>query len=173
MSSIVGGTGDSSFSLMSGASQNSTVSPTSFSAVGSSSMSGHIGEGNQGGSVLAHSLFSIRFQLNDCYGYDFSGLTFGGGGGQIEVSAATISLTLEGVGPRVVPFGAKTLVEGVTLQTKHEIKRPLSAQELAQLVKVRSQAHSFDGDPQGLNGYMGARADASAVSGLSATGLCE
>jgi hypothetical protein len=49
---------------------------------------------------------------------------------------------------RVAPFGAKTLVEGITLQRKHEIKRPLSAQELAQLVKVRSQAHSFDGDPQ-------------------------
>jgi hypothetical protein len=62
-------------------------------------MSGRIGEGNQGGSVLAHSLFSIRFQLDDCYGYDFSGLTFGGGFGQINVSAATISLTLEGVGP--------------------------------------------------------------------------
>src|SRR6266542_1125641 len=49
---------------------------------------------------------------------------------------------------RVAPFGAKTLVEGITLQRKQEIKRPLSAQELAQLVKVRSQAHSFDGDPQ-------------------------
>ncbi len=49
---------------------------------------------------------------------------------------------------RVAPFGQKTLVQGVTLQTKHEIKRPLSAPELAQLVKVRSQAHSFDGDPQ-------------------------
>lgn len=49
---------------------------------------------------------------------------------------------------RVAPFGAKTLVEGGTLQTKHEIQRPLSADELAQRVKVRSQAHSFDGDPQ-------------------------
>lgn len=49
---------------------------------------------------------------------------------------------------RVAPFGAKTLVEGITLQTKHEIKRPLSTQELAQIVKVRSQAHSFDGDPE-------------------------
>ena len=26
---------------------------------------------------------------------------------------------------RVTPFGAKTLVEGITLQTKREIKRPL------------------------------------------------
>lgn len=49
---------------------------------------------------------------------------------------------------RVAPFGAKTLVEGITLQSKREIKRPLSSQELAQLVRVRSQAHSFDGDPQ-------------------------
>src|SRR5438128_1395261 len=48
---------------------------------------------------------------------------------------------------RVAPFGTKTLVEGITLQRKQEIKRPLSAQELAQLVKVRSQGHSFDGDP--------------------------
>jgi hypothetical protein len=99
MSSIVTGVGDSSSSLMSSANQNSTVSPTSFSAVGGSSMSGRIGEGNQGGSVLAHSLFRIRFQLDDCYGYDFTGQTFGGGQGQIDVSAATILLTLEGVGP--------------------------------------------------------------------------
>jgi hypothetical protein len=58
---------------------------------------------------------------------------------------------------RVAPFGAKTLVEGITLQTKHEIKRPLSAQALAQLVKGRSQAHSFDGDAQVI--LLGAEAE--------------
>jgi hypothetical protein len=49
---------------------------------------------------------------------------------------------------RLAPFGPKTLVEGVTLQTRREIRRPLSAEELAQLVKIRNESHSFDGDPQ-------------------------
>jgi len=49
---------------------------------------------------------------------------------------------------RLAPFGSKTLVEGVTLQTRREVKRPLSAEELSQLVRIRSQSHPFDGDPQ-------------------------
>jgi SNF2 family DNA or RNA helicase len=49
---------------------------------------------------------------------------------------------------RLAAFGSKTLVEGITLQTRREIRRPLSAEELAQLVKIRSESHSFDGDPQ-------------------------
>ena len=49
---------------------------------------------------------------------------------------------------RLAPFGPKTLVDGVTLQTRREIRRPLSAEELAQLVKIRNESHSFDGDPQ-------------------------
>jgi superfamily II DNA or RNA helicase len=47
---------------------------------------------------------------------------------------------------RVIPFGGKTLVEGVGLQSRRMVKRPLAAEELATLVKVRGQQHSFDGD---------------------------
>src|ERR1039458_5056827 len=49
---------------------------------------------------------------------------------------------------RVVPFGSKTLIEGVTLQSRREVRRPLSAAEIASVSKVRSDRHSFDGDPQ-------------------------
>jgi hypothetical protein len=49
---------------------------------------------------------------------------------------------------RVAPFGERTLVEGVTLETKHKIRRSLTAPRLAQLVRVRSQARSFDGDTE-------------------------
>lgn len=48
---------------------------------------------------------------------------------------------------RVAPFGGKTLVEGVGLQSRRMVKRPLAAEELAALVKVRGQQHTFDGDP--------------------------
>lgn len=47
---------------------------------------------------------------------------------------------------RVAPFGGKTLVEGVGLQSRRVVKRPLAAEELAALVKVRGQQHRFDGD---------------------------
>ncbi len=47
---------------------------------------------------------------------------------------------------RVAPFGGKTLVEGVGLQSRRMVKRPLAAEELAALVKVRGQQHTFDGD---------------------------
>ncbi|GIW42354.1 MAG: hypothetical protein KatS3mg076_2931 [Candidatus Binatia bacterium] len=49
---------------------------------------------------------------------------------------------------RVAPFGNKTLVEGVGLQSGRVVKRPLTAEELAALVKVRGQEHTFDGDAQ-------------------------
>jgi superfamily II DNA or RNA helicase len=49
---------------------------------------------------------------------------------------------------RIVPFGGKTLVEGVGLTTRLLIQRPLSADELAALVKVRGREHTFDGDPE-------------------------
>ena len=49
---------------------------------------------------------------------------------------------------RVVPFGNKTLIEGVGLQSRRLVKRPLSDEELAELVRVRGQQHSFDGDAQ-------------------------
>jgi superfamily II DNA or RNA helicase len=47
---------------------------------------------------------------------------------------------------RVAPFGGKTLVEGVGLQSRRMVKRPLAAEELAALVKVRGQQRTFDGD---------------------------
>jgi len=47
---------------------------------------------------------------------------------------------------RVAPFGGKTLVEGVGLQSRRMVKRPLAADELAALVKVRGQQHTFDSD---------------------------
>ncbi|GIX08265.1 MAG: hypothetical protein KatS3mg115_2668 [Candidatus Poribacteria bacterium] len=49
---------------------------------------------------------------------------------------------------RVAPFGNKWLVEGVGLQSRRMVKRPLTAEELAALVKVRGQEHTFDGDAQ-------------------------
>jgi hypothetical protein len=49
---------------------------------------------------------------------------------------------------RLAPFGPRTLLEGVTLQTRREIRRPLTDAELHQLTKIRNESHSFDGDPQ-------------------------
>ncbi len=48
---------------------------------------------------------------------------------------------------RIVPFGSKTLVEGVGVASQRIVKRPLAAEELAVLVKVRGRAHTFAGDP--------------------------
>ena len=45
-------------------------------------------------------------------------------------------------------FGEKVLVEGITLQTHREIKKPLTDQELSRLVKVRGKDYSFQGDPE-------------------------
>jgi len=47
---------------------------------------------------------------------------------------------------RIAPFGGKTLVEGVGLQSRRMVRRPLAAEELAALVKVRGRQHTFDGD---------------------------
>ncbi len=47
---------------------------------------------------------------------------------------------------RVVPFGSKTLIEGVGLDSRRLVKRPLSTEELAALGRVRGQQHEFDGD---------------------------
>jgi hypothetical protein len=47
---------------------------------------------------------------------------------------------------RVAPFGGKTLVEGVGLQSRRVVKRPLTAEELAALVKVSDRLRTFDGD---------------------------
>ena len=48
---------------------------------------------------------------------------------------------------RVAPFGSKTLVEGVGLQSRRLVKRPLADDEVAALETVRGRQHSFDGDP--------------------------
>ena len=49
---------------------------------------------------------------------------------------------------RVAPFGGKMLVEGVGLQSRRIVKRPFAVEELAALVKVRGQQHTFDGDAE-------------------------
>ena len=48
---------------------------------------------------------------------------------------------------RVVPFGGKALIEGVGLDSRRLVKRPLSVGELTSLDKVRGLQRSFDGDP--------------------------
>ncbi|RLB03096.1 MAG: hypothetical protein DRG59_12020 [Deltaproteobacteria bacterium] len=58
---------------------------------------------------------------------------------------------------RIAPFGNKILVEGVGVQSRRVIKRPLAAEELSVLVKVRGQAHTFDGDPNAF--LLGAEAE--------------
>jgi SNF2 family DNA or RNA helicase len=49
---------------------------------------------------------------------------------------------------RVSPFGGRTLVEGIGVSSKREIRRPLSADELAHLQKVRGSEFTYDGDAQ-------------------------
>jgi len=49
---------------------------------------------------------------------------------------------------RVAPFGTKTLVEGIGVTSRREIKRPLGQDELARLIKVRGADYTFDGDAE-------------------------
>jgi len=49
---------------------------------------------------------------------------------------------------RIAPFGSKTLVEGVGLQSRRVVKRPLTSEELAALVRVRGRERTFDGDAE-------------------------
>lgn len=49
---------------------------------------------------------------------------------------------------RVTPFGNKMLVEGIGVQSRREIRRLLSLDELARLVKVRGSEYTYDGDAQ-------------------------
>jgi len=58
---------------------------------------------------------------------------------------------------RLVPFGPRTLLVGVTLQSRREMRRPLTDDELRRLTKIRSESHSFDGDPQAF--LLGAEAE--------------
>jgi len=48
----------------------------------------------------------------------------------------------------VRPFGGKTLVEGVGVTSRREIRRPLGPDGLASLTKVRGSAYSYDGDAE-------------------------
>lgn len=47
---------------------------------------------------------------------------------------------------RIAPFGTKTLIEGVGVQSRRVVKRPLTTEELRALVKIRGQSHTFQGD---------------------------
>jgi hypothetical protein len=92
--------------LSGSASQNSTVTPTSFSASGEATASGNVSiEGASSsqfrGNALGRSLYSIRFQLLDCYNYDFMGATSGdasGIGDGIATAMARMSLIDEQTG---------------------------------------------------------------------------
>jgi superfamily II DNA or RNA helicase len=49
---------------------------------------------------------------------------------------------------RVEPFGNKTLIEGITVVSRREIRRPLGQDELARLTKVRGSVFTHDGDAE-------------------------
>ncbi|MGI6209672.1 MAG: helicase-related protein [Anaerolineae bacterium] len=49
---------------------------------------------------------------------------------------------------RLTPFGSRVLLEGVGVNSRREIRRPLDQEELKQLTKVRGNEYSFDGDPE-------------------------
>ena len=49
---------------------------------------------------------------------------------------------------RVLPFGGRTLVEGIGVSTHREVRRPLSTDDLARLQKVRGSEFTYDGDAQ-------------------------
>ena len=55
------------------------------------------------------------------------------------------------------PFAGKTLIEGIGVESRRVIRRPLSAEELAKLTKVRGSDFTFDGDPQAF--LLGAEAE--------------
>ena len=48
---------------------------------------------------------------------------------------------------RIAPFGTKTLIEGIGVQSRREIKRPLTIEEISVLIKIRGKVHTFKGDP--------------------------
>jgi len=55
------------------------------------------------------------------------------------------------------PFAGKTLIEGIGVESRRVVRRPLSAEELAKLTKVRGSDFTFDGDPQAF--LLGAEAE--------------
>jgi superfamily II DNA or RNA helicase len=58
---------------------------------------------------------------------------------------------------RLAPFGSKILVEGVGASSRRQVRRPLSAEELGALTRVRGATHGFDGDPRAF--LLGAEAE--------------
>lgn len=70
-------------------------------------------------------------------------------------SPVTVGDIVEGIEPGVhveitnlKGFGARFLVEGVTLTTPQRVvKRPMTQEELSALTRVRSADYTFDGDP--------------------------
>ena len=49
---------------------------------------------------------------------------------------------------RIAPFGSKTLIEGIGVMSRREIRRPLGTDELARLTKVRGSDFTYDGDAE-------------------------
>jgi len=49
---------------------------------------------------------------------------------------------------RIAPFGNKTLLEGIGVTSRREIKRPLGPDELARLTKVRGADYTYSGDAE-------------------------
>jgi len=49
---------------------------------------------------------------------------------------------------RITPFGSKMLIEGIRTQTQRVFKRPLSDDEISNLVKIRGRTHTFKGDAE-------------------------
>ncbi|MBI4302733.1 MAG: DEAD/DEAH box helicase, partial [Chloroflexi bacterium] len=49
---------------------------------------------------------------------------------------------------RVAPFGSKMLMEGVGVQSRRVVKRPLSSEDLARIVKIRGSRLTYDGDAE-------------------------
>ena len=47
---------------------------------------------------------------------------------------------------RIAPFGGKTLIEGIGLISRREIRRPLGPEELSRLAVIRGADYSYDGD---------------------------
>jgi hypothetical protein len=70
----------------------------------------------------------------------------------VELKAGDIVAGLEPVEHveirSVKPFGDKTLIEGIAVTSRREIRRPLGPDELAQLVKVRGSDYTYDGEAE-------------------------
>ncbi len=49
---------------------------------------------------------------------------------------------------RVTPFGPRTLIEGVGVTSRRLIRRPVSAEEMARITRLRGASHTYDGDPR-------------------------